>query len=165
MASNPLASTRVQAPAPPAHPMQRHADIWKHVNAQTPETLQSHVESMDHILPVLGQLAGDPKVTAKDVIKAATNGVAAGALTPSAAVETIADMPADPEKLRPWLKDRYATALAVTVHAKAALMGQADMAAAARAQATQPGMQQPGMQQPGAVAQPTQPMPRPGAGP
>jgi hypothetical protein len=143
--SNPLTSNRVSPPIPPEHPLQRHADIWKHVNAQSPETLNSHVATMDHILPVLGRLANDPDVTAKDVIKAATNGVAAGALTPSNAVQTIADMPADPDKLRPWLKDRYATALAVTVHAKAALLRQAQQAAPQpqpeATPATQPTMQ------------------------
>jgi hypothetical protein len=109
--------------------MQRHADIWKHVNAQTAETLRSHIDTMDHVLPALGTLTGDPDVTAKDVIKAVANAAAEGKMSPSAAVAAISDMPADPDKLRPWLRDRYAQALTTTVHAKAALARQAQAAA------------------------------------
>lgn len=124
--SNPLASNPKPGPAEAKpDPLLKHAQMWQHVQNQTPDVLAAHVATMDHVLPVLGRLAGDPDVTAKDVIKAATNAVAAGAMTPSKAVANIADMPADPDKLRPWLKERYADALAATVHAKAALMRQA----------------------------------------
>ena len=122
---NPLASRRPRPATAPPDPLLRHAQLWQHVNNQTSEILRQHVVQTDYILPVLGALAGDPDVTAKDVIKAVTSAVAEGKMDPSKAVANIADMPADPDKLRPWVKDRYATALATTVHAKAALLRQA----------------------------------------
>lgn len=112
--------------------MLRHAQIFAHVHSHPSEALTAHVNAMDGLLPMLGKLAGNPDVTAKDVIKAATSAVADGHMSPSKAVANIADMPADPDKLRVWLKERYADALAVTVHAKAALL--------ARAQGAQPGV-------------------------
>ena len=122
---NPLSTTRRRPAETPPDPMLRHAQLWRHVNSQTPEVLPRHIGQMDYILPILGTLAGDPDVRAKDVIKAVTGAVAEDKIEPSKAVETIAAMPADPDKLRPWLKDRYAIGLATTVHAKAALLAQA----------------------------------------
>lgn len=125
MSDNPLASKR---PAEKKdHPMQRHALIWQHMHQQTPDVLQGHVAAMDYGLPILGKLAGDPNVTAKDVIKALSGAVADGQMQASKAVANLADMPADPDKLRPWLREKYADALATTVHAKAALMRQGAM--------------------------------------
>jgi hypothetical protein len=126
MSDNPLAPTRRPRPAEPEpHPMVKHAALYQHVNNQTPKTLQDHVAQMDYGLPILGALAATPDVTAKDVIKALANSVAEGKRTPSSAVAVIANMPSEPDKLRPWLKEQYATNLATTVHAKAALMAQA----------------------------------------
>ena len=126
MSDNPLASTPRPRPAEgKPHPMLRHAQLWDHVNQQTPGTLQEHVRQMDYALPILGALAGNPDVTAKDVIKALANSVAEGKRSPGSAVAAIANMPSDPDKLRPWLREKYAENLATTVHAKAALMGQA----------------------------------------
>jgi hypothetical protein len=124
MSDNPLAPTRRPGPAEPEpHPMVRHAALYQHVNNQTQKTLQDHVAQMDYSLPILGALAADPDVTAKDVIKALANSVADGKRSPSSAVAAIANMPSEPDKLRPWLKEQYATNLQTTVHAKAALMG------------------------------------------
>lgn len=153
--TNPLASSRAKPPAAEPHPMQRHAEQWQHVNSHPPEALQAHVEFADYALPILGQLAGDPKVKAKDVIKAVSSAAADGKIEPSKGVAFISQMPADDDKLRPWLKERYADMLGVTVHAKAALLQQAAQQAPA----------QPGLQQPGQSAQPMpQPM-QPGAMP
>ncbi len=157
--TNPLASTRATAPGPKADdPMLRHAQIWSHVHRLGSDAIAAHVDAMDHILPTLGALAADPNVNAKDVIKAATNAVAAGKMSPSRAVAEIADMPADPDKLRPWLHERYADALATTVHAKAALMARQQAAqgapggAPAPAQpAMAPASPQPVQAPPGAV--------------
>jgi hypothetical protein len=155
MSDNPLAPTRRPRPAEPEpHPMVRHAALYQHVNNQTQKTLQDHVAQMDYGLPILGALAADPDVTAKDVIKALSNSVAEGKRSPSSAVAAIANMPAEPDKLRPWLKEQYATNLATTVHAKAALMSQA-----AQGQVPQPG----GAPQ-GAAPQPA-PMPQQGTPP
>ncbi len=154
---NPLSTNRKRPAAATQHPMLRHAQLWQHVNGHSPEALQQHIDAMDHVLPALGKLAGDPNVTAKDVIKAVTSAVAEGKMEPSKAVANIADMPADPDKLRPWLKDRYATALATTVHAKAALLSQAQPAQeapAAQAPAMSPAAPQPAPQ----VAPPQGPM-------
>lgn len=159
MADNPLASRRARPPEAKPHPVLRHAQIWQHVEGQPPETLQKHVEMMDYGLPILGKLAGDPDVTAKDVIKMISGAVADGKMDPSKAVAGIADMPADPDKLRPWLKSKYADALATTVHAKAALMRQGAMqapgAAAAPAAPAGPGAP---MGAPAAPAMPAPPM-------
>lgn len=130
---NPLEATNLPAPRPRAadakpNPMLRHAQIWKHANQQTPDALHAHVAQMDYGLPILGALAADPNVKPKDVIKALAGAAADGEMTPSKAVASLSDMPADPDKLGPWLKERYADALSATVHAKAALMRQGMMA-------------------------------------
>jgi hypothetical protein len=129
MSDNPLASRRPRPAEPKDNPMLRHAQVWQHIERQTPATLQSHVDFMDYALPIIGRLAGDPDVTAKDVIKALSGAVADGKMEASKAVANLADMPADADKLRPWLKEKYADSLATTVHAKAALMRQGAMQA------------------------------------
>lgn len=155
---NPLASARATPPAAEPHPLQRHAELWKHVNAHPPEALQAHVQFADYALPILGKLAGDPKVNAKEVIKAVSSAVADGKMDPSKAVAVISQMPADDDKLKPWLRERYADMLGITVHAKAALLQQAEQQAApVQPGMQQSGMQQPGVQQPGTPAQPMQP--------
>jgi hypothetical protein len=110
--------------------MLRHAQLFQHIEQQSPETLQKHVGFMDYALPIMGRLAGNPDVTAKDVIKALSGAVADGQMEPAKAVANLADMPNEPDKLRPWLKEKYADALATTVHAKAALLRQGAMQAA-----------------------------------
>ena len=127
MSDNPLASRRPRPAEKKDDPMLRHAHIWQHMEGQSPEALQGHVGFMDYALPIIGKLAGDPDVTAKMVIKALSGAVADGQMDASKAVGNLADMPADPDKLRPWLKEKYADALATTVHAKAALMRQGAM--------------------------------------
>lgn len=157
MSDNPLASTPRPRPAEAKpHPLLRHAQLWDQVNQQSPKALQDHVAQMDYSLPVLGALAGNPDVTPKDVIKALANSVAEGKRSPSSAVAVIANMPSDPEKLRPWLKEKYAENLATTVHAKAVLMG-------GHGQAPQPAQPMPGPAAP--VAAPSVPAPLPQAGP
>ncbi len=103
----------------------RHAQAWKHMHGQQEDDLKAHVETLDYGLPILGALAGNPKVTAKDVIKAVSSAVADQKLSPSKGVAMISDMPADADDLRPWLRDRYAMNLTAAVHAKAALMAKA----------------------------------------
>lgn len=144
MSDNPLTSRRPRPAEPKDDPMLRHAHVWQHIEKQSPETLQAHVGLMDYVLPILGRLAGNPDVTAKQVIKALSGAVADGKMDASKAVANLAGMPADPDKLRPWLREKYADSLATTVHAKAALMRQGAM----------PGPAQPPMTQavpPGAV--------------
>lgn len=129
MSDNPLASRRPRPAEPKDDPMHRHAQVWQHIESQPADILHQHVAFMDYALPILGRLAGDPNVKAKDVIKALSGAVADGKMDPSKAVANLAGMPADPEKLRPWLREKYADSLATTVHAKAALMRQGAMAA------------------------------------
>jgi hypothetical protein len=129
MSDNPLASRRPRPAEKKDDPMLRHAQVWQHIERQTPETLQKHVVFMDYALPIMGRLAGDPNVTAKDVIKALSGAVADGQMEPAKAVANLSDMPSEPDKLRPWLREKYADALATTVHAKAALMRQGAMQA------------------------------------
>lgn len=133
MSDNPLASRRPRPAEAKPDPMHRHAQVWQHIEQQPADILHQHVAFMDYALPVLGRLAGDPNVKAKDVIKALSGAVADGKMEPAKAVSNLSDMPADPEKLRPWLREKYADALATTVHAKAALMKQGAMAGPAQA--------------------------------
>ena len=157
---NPLATRRIMpAPAKP-DPMLRHAQIWHHVNQQHPDALHDHVQLADYALPIMGTLAANPKVTAKDVIKATSQPVADGKIPPSKGVEFISQIPPDPDKLQSWLKTVYADNLAATVHAKAALMRHAAQQAQGAPQGG-PGMMPAGGQPmaPQGVAAPPQPMP------
>jgi len=125
MPSNPLAARSAAPPVDPA--LMRHAQMWQAMHGQEPDALHKTVQTLDYGLPILGALAGNPKVTAKDVIKATSAAVADQKLAPSAGVAFISQMPADPDKLRGWLRDKYAANLAAAVHAKAALMSKAGM--------------------------------------
>src|SRR4051812_3169303 len=104
--NNPLAADRQPSRGP--HPMMQHAQIWQHMHGQDDDTLKQHVANLDYGLPIMGALAANPKVTAKDVIKATAAAVADGKVAPSVGVALITSMPADPDKLRPWLRERYA---------------------------------------------------------
>ena len=122
MSDNPLASRRPRLASQTDADMQRHADIWHHMHQQDPQTLQGHIEGLDYGLPVMGEFAANPKTSAKDVIKAVSSAVAEGKMDPSAGVGMISAMPADPDKLKAWLRDKYATFLTAAVHAKAAMI-------------------------------------------
>ena len=116
-----------------------HAKAWKHVGGMSPDDVASKSKELDYALPILGALAGNPNVTSKDVIKAAANAAADGAIEPSQAVGLISGMPADPDKIQPWLKGLYAANLSAQVHMKAAMLQQAQQSAPAQpGQASQP---------------------------
>ena len=117
---NPLARPNRAAPKP--NPMLAHAQIWKHVSGMAPDDVSKGAERLDYVLPILGALAGDPKVTPKKVIMAASQAAADGIATPAEAVQFITGMPSDPEKLQPWLRQLYVTNMSAAVHMKAALM-------------------------------------------
>ena len=122
--NNPLASRAASREAPDQG-MLRHAQMWKGMQAQDSDTLQQHVQSLDYGLPIMGALAGNPKTTAKDVIKATSQAVADQKMSPSQGVAFISQMPAEADKLQPWLREKYALNLAAAVHAKAALLARA----------------------------------------
>jgi septal ring-binding cell division protein DamX len=136
---NPLASRRRTAPQTPLmHPMKAHAAVWQHVNSLSPDDLAKTADRADYSLPLLGELAGNPKVNAKDVIKAASQAAADGKITPTEAVQFISGMPDDASKLQGWLRGLYAVTMTTAVHAKAAQMKAAQqqpVAAAAPVQA------------------------------
>lgn len=119
--SNPLAT--VNRPAKD-HPAMMHAQVWKHVSAMPAGELPEKIARVDHILPILGSLAGNPNVKPRDVIKAAASVAADGIVSPSDAVSFISQMPADPDKVQGWLKGLYAANLSAAVHMKAAVMQQ-----------------------------------------
>lgn len=129
MNQNPLASRRA-ASRPSDDPMLQHAQVWRHMHAQPDDALQQHIATLDYGLPIIGALASNPKVTTKDVIKAASGAVADQKIAPSVAVQMISEMPADPDKLQGWLRERYAMNLSAAVHAKAALLSRAQGAQA-----------------------------------
>lgn len=149
--NNPLAAT-TQPSQGSDTAMHRHAAIWAHMHQQDPDTLRSHVEKLDYGLPIMRALVADPNVKAKDVIKAVSSAVADQKMEPSAGVALISSMPADPDKLKGWLRARQADSMATAVHAHAALI--------AHQQGTMAAIQQ-RMQQPPApsplAAMPTQP--------
>jgi hypothetical protein len=120
MASNPLASAKPAAPQ--QHPAMMHARIWQHVQQMQPDELAQQIEQNNYAVPILGKLAGDPKVTRKDVIKAAADAAGSGKVPPDQTVSIISQMPDDPTKLQAWLKGLYAANLTALVHMKAAAM-------------------------------------------
>lgn len=119
-APNPLASTKRGVVQP--HPELLHAQVWKGVNQMPSDDLASKAAIVNYATPLLGALAGNPKTTPKDVIKAAANAAADGKIKPSEAVEFISSMPADPTKLQAWLKQHYEEHLSAGVHMEAAMM-------------------------------------------
>lgn len=119
---NPLAPN--QRP-PPDHPAMLHAKMWQHVSGMKPDEHESQSAQMDQLLPILGALANNPKVKARDVIRAAADAAATGKRTPSQAVQFITAMPVEPEKLQGWLRGIYEANLSAQVHMKAAMMQQA----------------------------------------
>jgi len=135
----------MSGPAPPIapepdHPALGHARMWQHVGKIDPGDLPAQIAKLDYILPILGSLATNPKVTAKDVIKAAAKEAADGKVPPSEAIKFITQMPADPDKLGPWLRTLYSANLSAVVHMKAAVLQQA--------QGQQQAPQQPGQAMP-----------------
>ena len=138
--SNPLVSGPAPPMAPqPEHPAMGHARVWQHGGQMDPSDIPAQIAKLDYILPILGGLATNPKVTAKDVIKAAAKEAADGKVPPSEAIKFITQMPADPDKLSPWLRNIYSANLSAVVHMKAAMMQQAQAAQQAPRQPVQPG--------------------------
>lgn len=99
-----------------------HARVWAHVQQMQPEDISSKSDQLEDVLPILGELAGNPKVTSKMVIKASAQASADGKISPDEAVKFISQMPPDPDKLQPWLRTLYAANLAAQVHMKAAMI-------------------------------------------
>jgi hypothetical protein len=133
--TNPLISpSGQQQPADTApDPMLVHARIWRHAHSMDDDKLASATEQASYTVPLLGKLAGDPKTTGKDVIKAAASAAADLKVTPQEAVQFISQMPTDPDKLQPWLKGLYEAQMTQLVHMKAAAMLRADPQGAGKA--------------------------------
>ena len=124
MMNNPLAAQRPQQD----DPMRRHAMVWAQMQQQSPDALHQHIMLTDYALPVLGALAANPNVNAKDVVKAVSGAVADRRIDPAQGVAFISKIPADDDKVGPWLKQTYADAITSNVHAKAALITKARQA-------------------------------------
>jgi hypothetical protein len=121
MPSNPLMPQKAMVSATP-HPAQMHAQMWGNVRKMAPDEMGNKLEQSNYIAPILGNLAGNPKTTRKDVIKAAADAAGSGKIPAAQAVALISQMPEDPTKLQPWLKGLYAANLSALVHLKAATM-------------------------------------------
>lgn len=120
---NPLQSAPPQAAPNKANdPLVQHANIWAAVNKLDPAALVQKERLTTGVTPILGALAGNPKVTSKDVVKAASQAAAERLVSPEMAVQFLMQMPQKPEELRPWLRNLYAMNMTASVHAKAALM-------------------------------------------
>lgn len=102
--------------------MLNHAAAWKHVAGMDSDTLQSAHAQTDAIVPLLAGLAGNPKVSRRDVIKATADAAGSHMIKAAEGIQFITSMPQDPEKLRPWLTDQYKTHMSALIHMKAALM-------------------------------------------
>ena len=120
---NPLAPPRRAQADQQMHPMKAHALVWRHVGRMDDGTLTAKSKQLDSLLPIVGELAGNPDVTTKDVIKAASQAAAEGIATPTEAVQFISSMPEEPDKLQGWLKGFYALQMSASVHMKARQMG------------------------------------------
>lgn len=118
--SNPLVSRKKSTPLGKDHPALMHAQAWGRVQQIPPENINAQTDQLEYVLPVLGALAGNPKVTPKMVIKAAAQASADGKIEPSDAVKFISGMPPDPQKLQGWLRDLYTHTMSAQVHLKAA---------------------------------------------
>jgi hypothetical protein len=128
MAANPLSSTRRNVVAAGEHPMMQHARVWQHVNGMEPGDVSQKIDELDYAVPVMGALAGNPKTSRKDVIKAAADAVGARKIDASQAISLISQIPDDPTKIQPWLRAMYATNLTALVHLKAAAIAQSGSA-------------------------------------
>lgn len=133
-----------------------HAKMWKHVGGMAPDEADAAMTAASYTTPMIGALASNPKVTRKDVIKAASGWVSEGKIQASKAIDIISQMPDEPDKLRPWLKNLYAANLSGLVHLKAAQMATQQPSApaqpgpaqaAAPPQAGAPAMPAPGVPQ------------------
>ena len=116
---NPLAPPRRAQADQQMHPMKAHALVWQHDGRMDDGTLTAKSKQLDSLLPIVGELAGNPDVTTKDVIKAASQAAAEGIATPTEAVQFISSMPEEPDKLQGWLKGVYALQMSMSVHMKA----------------------------------------------
>lgn len=123
--SNPLAPSRTLMRPAPDHPAMLHAKVYQHVSNMAPHEIPDKSSQLETVLPMLGALAGKPNVTPKDVIRAAADAAAKGAVKPSEAVSFISSMPPDPTKLSGWLRNVYESNLSAQIHMKAAMMQQA----------------------------------------
>lgn len=120
-ASNPLSSGQQQSKNR-EHPLMAHAKLAAFAHGMPQEQLPGKTDLTSYVTPILGTLAGDPKVTSKDVVKAAAGAVADGKIAASDAVKFLSGVPEDPDQLRPWLKSLYSANMTALVHMKAAMM-------------------------------------------
>lgn len=99
--------------------MAQHASIWAHIQQEDPADTEQNLALAEYAIPIMGALAAKKDVTPKDVIRALSDAVGSGKVTPDHAVATITAMPADKTELRPWLQNRFMLNLTYAVHAKA----------------------------------------------
>lgn len=85
-----------------------------------PDDLPKHIDDANYVLPILGSLARDPKVTRKDVVKAMSRAMADGKFTATEAIEMLSQVPSSPEQLRAWLRQKYQHLIVGAVHLNAA---------------------------------------------
>lgn len=124
MPENPLATaSKPPGIGPRDDPMTKHAEAWARMKDAPTAALEQHATFLDYSLPIVGALANNPKVRARDVIRAVTDAVGKGIIEPSRGVQIVSQLPADDAKLRPWLLEKYKTGLSEAIHAKAVLMG------------------------------------------
>jgi hypothetical protein len=93
-----------------------------------PTQLAKEIATTSYGAKEFGALARNPDVTHKDVINTVAQAVADGISTPTQAVQVLSQVPQDPDQLKPWLDQKYAMALTLNVHLKAAAMGGAPAA-------------------------------------
>src|SRR5580692_6487621 len=124
MVTNALSSTRRNVVGNADHPMMQHARIWRHVQQMEPDDITKKIDELDYAVPVMGQLAGDPNTTRRDIIRAAADAVGAQKIDAGQAISLISQIPDDKAKIQPWLRQMYSANLSALVHLKAAQMAQ-----------------------------------------
>lgn len=84
-----------------------------------PDDLPQHVAQANYMLPLLGALAKDPKVTRKDVVKAVSGIMGDGRMTAGEAIDLLSKVPSNPDQLRAWLREKYSHLITGAVHLNA----------------------------------------------
>lgn len=90
----------------------------------SPQQMLAGIQRANYLVKEMAGLAHNPDVTRKDVLKATSDAVGTRHISAEEGVQFLAQMPENPDHLRPWLQQMYKTVLvgAVAAHAHAHAM-------------------------------------------
>ena len=115
------------APMPAATPQPGQApsvgDALSQIQGASPSPQQmlAGIQRANYLVKELASLVHSPDVTRKDVLKATSDAVGTRHISAEEGIKFLAQMPENPDHLRPWLQQMYQTFLvgAVAAHAHA----------------------------------------------